>query len=93
MSERFKADMEMLVGKKITVTGFRTEPVQTADGMIDGTIIEGVAGGREFEVMTFSKVLTDYLHKMPVEWFPFNSTIVSRVSDAGYGYFAFSKSA
>ena len=91
--EKFKADIEMLVGKNISVSGFRAETVNTADGKMEATIIEGVADGVEFETMTFSKVLTEYLHKMPKAWFPFNTTIVKRTSDAGFDYYAFGRKA
>lgn len=89
--DKFKADMDMLVGKKISVIGFREETVKTNDGDLTGVIIDGAAEGVDFEVMTFSKVLIDYLHKVPTAWFPFNTTIVKRTSDAGFDYYAFAK--
>lgn len=87
--DKFKADIEMLVGKNISVTGFRYETVGAEN--FHGTVIEGVAEGVEFEAMTFSKVLTEYLEKMPKSWFPFSGVIVKRTSDAGFEYYAFAR--
>lgn len=93
MDEIFKADIEMLVGKQIAVKSFREETVKTADGNLTGVVITGIADGVEFEVMTFSKVLIDYLHKMPSSWYPFITTIVKRTSEAGFDYYAFGRKA
>lgn len=89
--DKFKADIEMLVGKQISVTGFRYETVGAEN--LHGTVIEGIADGVEFEAMTFSKVLTEYLEKMPKSWFPFAGVIVKRTSDAGFDYYAFGRKA
>lgn len=91
MADVFKADIEMLVGKNITVNGFRFESVGAEN--LTGTVIEGVADGVAFEAMTFSKVLTEYLEKVPKSWFPFQGVIVKRTSDAGFDYYAFGRKA
>ena len=91
--DKFKADMEMLVGKQICVSGFENIVIKTVDGDLNAVKIDGICDGVDFEVTTFSKVLTEYLEKMPKSWFPFVTHIVKRTSDAGFDYYAFGRKA
>ena len=81
----------MLIGKKITVNGFRYETVGEGENEGRATVIMGTADGVDFEAMTFSQVLTDYLEKMPKTWFPFQGTIIKATSKAGFEYYAFGR--
>jgi len=91
--DKFKADMDMLVGKQISVTGFEHVVIQSIDGGLNAVKIDGVCDGVDFEVTTFSKVIAEYLDKMPKSWFPFNTVIVKRTSEAGFDYYAFGRKA
>ena len=87
----FKADIGMLVGRQITITGFKKEVVDSKNGELEGVVVSGIADGVNFEFMTFSSVITEHLEKMPSAWFPFNTTIIKKTSNAGFDYYAFGK--
>ena len=89
--EKFKATMDMLVGKEITVNGFNNVSVEVEDATLDGVVIDGVADGVEFEVMTFSRVIMEHLRNRPKAWFPFTTTVIEKTSSAGYKYYAFGR--
>lgn len=91
--DKFKANMDMLLGKEISVTGFEPFVISTANGDLNAVKIFGTCDGVDFEVNTFSKVLVKYLEKLPRSWFPFKTSIVKRVSNAGYEYYTFARKA
>ena len=89
--DKLKADMDMLLGKRISVTGFEPVVITTANGDLNAVKIFGTCDGVDFEVNTSSRVLIEYLEKVPRSLFPFVTRIVKRVSKAGYEYYAFAR--